>query len=156
MDGCKIYSVFYGPGGSATSESAYIYVTKATPRPTPAPTMRPTPAPTPAPTPTPTEAPTATPAPAPSTENGSTTTEVTITTPVPANADYYPDSPGENTGVRPMSGSGMESRDSDSTLIIFIGAVLIVSMICGTALYLYLSRDRSGKDDYYDDDDREN
>lgn len=156
MDGCKIYSVFYGPGGSATSESAYIYVSKATPRPTPVPTMSPTPMPTPAPTPVPTATPAVTPAPTPAAENGSALTEVTMTTPVPANADNYPDSLSENSGARPVNGSGMESRDSNSTLIIFIGAVLIVSMICGTALYLYLSRDKSGRDDYYDDDDKDN
>lgn len=150
LDGWKIYSVFYGPGGSTTSECASIYVSKSTPAPTPVPTARPTPTPTPAPTPKPTDTP------APATESGSLSPEVSMTTPVPANADNDQDSFEDNSGVVPVSNSGMESRDSNSTLIIFIGAVLIVSMICGTVLYLYLSRDKSGRADYYDDDDRDN
>ena len=154
MDGWKIFCVFYNSAGSSTSDCAYIYVSKATPAPTPVPTMSPTPAPTPAPTPVPTAAPTDAPSIEPSADDPSAPNNA-MTTPMPAN--YVGDQPGfeANSGVRPVNGSGMESRDSNSTLIIFIGAVLIVSMICGTALYLFLSRDKSGRDEYYDDDDIE-
>lgn len=143
MDGWKVYSVFYGAGGSVESKRADIYVLKATPAPTPTPTPAPTSAPTPAPTPTPTAAPTegtlpaeggsaeaqggadasGTAAPIPFEVNG---TEEELSTP------DYSSSPT----------STIRSRESNSTLIIFTGAVLIVTMICATVLYLFLSRDK--------------
>ena len=55
MDGWQIKAVFKGPGGSKTSNGAYIKVkadpATVTPEPTPTPTPTPTPEPTPTPTP---------------------------------------------------------------------------------------------------------
>lgn len=158
MDGWKIYSVFYGPGGSTQSERADLHVMKATPKPTPTPT----PTPTVAPTPTPTPVPTPTPAPVP-------TVTPTVNTDEPFSGDGVlttpsPSDNGGTDGSGSANGGVLVSRDSNSTLIIFIGAVLIVTMICGTVLYLYLTRDKQqgrrprggfggGNDDDDDDDD---
>ena len=67
---------------------------------------------------------------------------------------------GGTDGSGSANGGVLVSRDTNSTLIIFIGAVLIVTMICGTVFYLYLTRDkqqgrrpRGGNDDDDDDDD---
>lgn len=160
MDGWKIYSVFYGPGGSTQSERAELHVMKATPKPTPTPT--PTPKPTVAPTPTPTPVPTPTPAPEPNVTPTVNTDEPfsgdgVLTTPSPSDN-------GGTDGSGSATGGVLVSRDSNSTLIIFIGAVLIVTMICGTVFYLYLTRDKQqgrrprggfggGNDDDDDDDD---
>lgn len=158
MDGWKIYSVFYGPGGSTQSERADLHVMKATPKPTPTPTPKPTVAPTPTPTPVPTP----TPAPVP-------TVTPTVNTDEPFSGDGVlttpsPSDNGGTDGSGSANGGVLVSRDSNSTLIIFIGAVLIVTMICGTVLYLYLTRDKQqgrrprggfggGNDDDDDDDD---
>lgn len=150
MDGWRIYSVFYGSGASVESKRADIDVLKATPKPTPIPTPQPTPAPTPVPTPAPTPAPT--PEPAAPTENTETNQR---NTEISAETDTGAENASSESAI-PVSSNGMESRDSNSTLIIFIGAVLIVSMICGTALYIYLSRDKEEKRPdqkvYYTDD----
>ena len=119
LNGWKAAAEFHGPGGPVTSLGALITVEKkpeATPEPTP------TPAPTAAPTqePAPTAVPTAEPAaetPAPPVD----TPAPVVETPAPAVATPAP-APVQQTVV--------------PVVPIVIGAVLIVAMICGTAIYI--------------------
>lgn len=158
LNGWRAFAYFYGPGGSCETNHAEITVMKATPKPTPRPTAAPTPAPTPVPTPTPVPVPTPTPAPAADDPAGfDVETEGSGGSSDPGSQPYS-GSRSDGSAQITQTGTGIENRDSHSTLIIFTGAVLIVSMICGTVLYLYISKSRQksengNKRSYYDDDD---